>query len=194
MANKIQVSLSQSIVTLYKQGLKKLRIARELGVDTKTVRRHIALYQANSLLLPPGVSSNSLIPPPGELFPPDPAPSSNSPLLHAGELLSLPPAQAPNSLLLPPGSAGRESQCVPHQKRIEEALAAGLSAQRIYQDLITEEAFKGSYDAVKRYVRQRRGSDPQRFHRFESPPGEEAQIDFGRGAPIRNADGRMQKT
>jgi len=35
MANHIQVSLSQSIVTLYTRGWKKLRIARELGVDTR---------------------------------------------------------------------------------------------------------------------------------------------------------------
>jgi transposase len=175
MANHIQVSISQSIVTLYRQGWKKLRIARELGVDTKTVRRHIALDQANSLVLPAGNSPNSLVPPPGELVTPSPATDSNS-------------------LLLPTGTSGRESQCLPYLKRIEEALDSGLSAQRIYQDLVTDEGYHGSYDAVKRFVRKRRQVDPERFWRFESPPGEEAQIDFGRGAPIRTTEGRFQKT
>lgn len=178
MANHIQVSLSQSIVELYNRGWKKLRIARELDVDTKTVRRHIRLYKANSLLPPPGES------PVGGA-----GGDSNSLLLPAGDA----PVQNPNSLLPPAGSGGRESQCLAHKTRIEEALEAGLSAQRIYQDLVTEEAFTGGYDAVKRFARRCRRSDPQRFQRFESPPGEEAQIDFGRGAPIV-ADGRTQKT
>lgn len=189
MANKIQVSLSQNIVELYKKGWKKLRIARELGVDAKTVRRHIRIQTPNSLLPPPGDQSNSLFPPPGETAVPGASEEANSLLLPLGDLT----AAAPNSLLSPAGSAGRESQCLKHKSRIEAALETGLSAQRIYQDLVTEEAFKGGYDAVKRFVRQCRRSDPRRFQRFESPPGEEAQIDFGRGAPIV-ADGRTQKT
>ncbi len=159
MANHIQVNLSQSIVELYTRGWRKLRIARELGIDTKTVRRHIRLHQANSLLPPTGDT----------------------------------PVRPPNSLLLPAGSGGRESQCLTYKTRIEEALEAGLCAQRIYQDLVAEEAFRGGYDSVKRFVRQCRRDDPRRFQRFESLPGEEAQIDFGRGAPIV-AGGRMRKT
>ena len=41
MANRIQVTVSNSIVTLYQQGWRKLRIAHALGVDVKTVRRHV---------------------------------------------------------------------------------------------------------------------------------------------------------
>ena len=69
MANHIQVNLSQSIVELYARGWRKLRIARELGIDTKTVRRHIRLHQANSLLPPTGDTPvqppNSLLLPAG---------------------------------------------------------------------------------------------------------------------------------
>jgi transposase len=200
MANRIQVSLSQNIVELYNRGWKKLRIARKLEVDTKTVRRYIRLHTAKSLLppagnvsksplLPLGSDSKSLLPPAGDPATPAAPEESKSLLLPLGDLS----AAAPNSLLPPTGSSGRESQCLPHKARIETALEAGLSAQRIYQDLVTEEAFRGGYDAVKRFVRQCRRSDPRRFQRFESPPGEEAQIDFGRGAPIV-ADGRRQKT
>lgn len=54
MANHIQVSLNQSIVEPYTRGWWKLRIARELGIDTKTVRHHIRLHPTNSLLPPTG--------------------------------------------------------------------------------------------------------------------------------------------
>ncbi len=181
MANRIQVSLSQRIVEFYNWGWKKFRIAKELDVDTKTVRRYIRLYTAKSPLPPAGDISKSPLPPLG--------PDSNSLLLPTGVLNAV----DPNSLLPPAGSGGRESQCLPHKGRIEAALETGLSAQRIYQDLVMEEAFKGGYDAVKRFVRQCRRSDPRRFQRFESPPGEEAQIDFDLGAPIVT-DGRRLRT
>ena len=68
MANRTQVTVSDSIVRLYKQGWRKLRIARELRVDVKTVRRHIR-EAANSLLPPAGTSgadgANSILPPAG---------------------------------------------------------------------------------------------------------------------------------
>ena len=49
-------------------------------------------------------------------------------------------------------TAGRQSLCRPWQTEIEAAVSAGLSAQRIYQDLVGEHGFKGSYQAVKRFV------------------------------------------
>jgi transposase len=81
------------------------------------------------------------------------------------------------------GSApGRQSLCEPYAPLIEAAVAAGLSAQRIYQDLISERGFSGSYQAVKRFVRHLRQSQPVPFVRMEVEPGAEAQIDFGQGA------------
>ena len=41
MANRIQVSESITILELFRNGWAKLRIARELGIDVKTVRRCI---------------------------------------------------------------------------------------------------------------------------------------------------------
>jgi hypothetical protein len=40
------VAVIHSIVTLYERGWSKRRIARELGIDRETVRRHLALAQA----------------------------------------------------------------------------------------------------------------------------------------------------
>ncbi len=82
-----------------------------------------------------------------------------------------------------PGSmAGRQSLCLPWQPQIEAAVSVGLSAQRIYQDLVGDYGFSGSYQAVKRFVRPLRQTQPIPFVRMEVEPGAEAQVDFGQGA------------
>ncbi|MEI7837898.1 MAG: IS21 family transposase [Planctomycetota bacterium] len=68
----------------------------------------------------------------------------------------------------------------------------GLTAQRIYQDLVTDSGFAGSYYSVRRFVRRLGREDVLPFRRMECPPGAEAQVDFGTGAPIVNAGGRRR--
>jgi transposase len=77
---------------------------------------------------------------------------------------------------------GRQSLCQPWQPQIKAAVSVGLSAQRIYQDLVGEHGFTGSYQAVKRFVRHLRETQPIPFVRMEVEPGQEAQVDFGQGA------------
>jgi transposase len=90
---------------------------------------------------------------------------------------------APKPAIVPAGSkAGRTSQCAPLSGLIEEALLAGLSAQRIYQDLVAGHQFTGGYDSVKRFVRQLSRRVELPFRRMECAPGQELQVDFGLGA------------
>jgi len=49
---------------------------------------------------------------------------------------------------------------------------------------VTEHGFTNSYKSVKRFVRKLREKQPERVWRLECQPGEEAQVDFGLGAPI----------
>lgn len=77
---------------------------------------------------------------------------------------------------------GPESLCQPWKERIEQALEAGLSMQRIYQDLVAEEGFKGSYHAVRRLVLRLRPVVELPYRRLEVEPGQELQVDFGQGA------------
>src|SRR5436190_19539456 len=85
--------------------------------------------------------------------------------------------------ILPAGSkAGRPSQCVPWAAAIEQGLLTGLSAQRIYQDLVAGHAFTGSYDAVNRFVRRLAHRTEPPFRRMECAPGHELQVDFGQAA------------
>src|SRR2546426_9192721 len=79
-------------------------------------------------------------------------------------------------------TVGRQSLCQPWLPQIERAVSLGLSAQRIYQDLVGEHGFSGSYQAVKRFVRHLRQIQPVPFARMEVEPGAEAQVDFGQGA------------
>jgi transposase len=93
---------------------------------------------------------------------------------------------------LPAGNSGPASACDPHREAILAMVQQGLTAQRIYQDLVREHGFGHAYDSVKRYVRKLRAATPLAFRRMECSPGSEAQVDFGTGAPVVNANGRRR--
>jgi len=105
---------------------------------------------------------------------------------------AIPTAGSPESKPAIP-TAGRESQCKPFHGQIEHKLQSGLTAQRIYQDLVLESGYTGSYEAVKRYARHLRTAHPDRVYRVECLPGEEAQVDFCGGAPIQNSQTRKRR-
>jgi len=79
---------------------------------------------------------------------------------------------------------GPPSRCQPYEAVIKQKLDQSLSAQRIWQDLVGEHGFDGSYSSVKRFVRRLGASTPLPFRRMECEPGQEAQVDFGSGAWI----------
>jgi transposase len=75
---------------------------------------------------------------------------------------------------------------------IVSKIEAGLTAQRIYQDLVAEHGFAGKYHSVRRYVRRLGMTQPMPFRRLECAAGEEAQVDFGSGIPITTAMGKRR--
>jgi transposase len=104
--------------------------------------------------------------------------------------------EAPDSkpAIVPAGSKmGRTSQCAPLAAVVEHGLLDGLSAQRIYQDLVAEHGFTGAYDAVKRFVRRLAQKVEPPFRRMECAPGQELQVDFGQGAWVLD-NGKRRKT
>ena len=80
-----------------------------------------------------------------------------------------------------PGTKPRQcsSSAVFHDEIVEK-VEAGLSAKRVWQDLVEEFGYGHAYESVKRYVLklkvQRRVVTV-----LHSAPGEEAQVDFFRG-------------
>jgi transposase len=119
------------ILELHRQGLTVSAIARQLGIDRKTVRRYIA---------------RGLEPP---TYGPRPARqrSTDRFLLYLGERLAAVP---------------------------------GLTAVRLWREL-RERGYAGGYTAVKRAVRGIRPEPIAPFEvRFETAPGEQAQVDLAR--------------
>ena len=90
-----------------------------------------------------------------------------------------------------PGNSGPKSSCDPYRDEIEAKLRQGLSGQRIWQDLTLDREFAGSYSSVKRFIRRLGKSTALPFRRMETLPGQEAQVDFGRGAPVER-DGKRR--
>jgi transposase len=89
--------------------------------------------------------------------------------------------------------SGPQSQCEPLRQVIQKKLEEGLSGQRIYQDLVAAHGYSGSYYSVRRFVRRLGRSQPIPFRRLETLPGEQAQVDFGSGAPILQPDGKSRR-
>jgi len=166
--NQLKMDIQQTISTLSRSGWSQRRIAREVGIDRETVARYRRLARQSEEPKP-------AIPPAGSeaLQEPKPAilPTGSEALQEAN------PANSPSG-----SKPGRVSQCEPFKGAIEAGLDRGLSAQRIYQDLVAEQKFEGGYDSVKRYVRQLEQASPLPYRRVESEPGQEAQVDFGQGA------------
>jgi transposase len=173
--HQLKVNQQQTIVTLYQQGWSKRKIARQLGVDRSAVRRYLAATGSKPPTHPRTGSGAEISKPP--------TPRTGSEPTSDSKLPTDPPSGLPASTSVNAGSGcGPESLCQPWKERIEAALAAGLSIQRIYQDLVAEGLFSGSYDSVWRFVRKLERVLELPFRRMEVEPGAELQVDFGQGA------------
>jgi transposase len=91
----------------------------------------------------------------------------------------------PNAPTDPPALPITKSDHIrPFTKEIWHKFTAGLTGQRIYQDLVEETGFAGSYDGVKRYLRKLGRIRPEGVEHLPALPGKEAQVDFGKGALV----------
>lgn len=200
MANVLKMAMIDSIQQLHAAHWSQRRIAQTLGIDRKTVARY--LKQVADFANSPTGSEGSK----GAILPGSPAPSAG-PSDSADDVDSaadskgaIPPtgsasvSSVHHSRNSTAGPAGRKSACGPYRELIEAKLAQRLSAQRIWQDLVAEHGFQGQYDSVKRFVQRLGHATPLPFRRMECGPGEEAQVDFGTGAPVLLPNGKRKKT
>ena len=82
-------------------------------------------------------------------------------------------------------AAKSRSLCEPWRAVIVAKLELGLTAQRIYQDLVSYHGFTGHYHSVRRFIVHLGRSRALPFRRMECAAGVKAQVDFGNGMPIR---------
>lgn len=78
-----------------------------------------------------------------------------------------------------PARRGKVSTMEPWRDEIEALLKQGLGPKLIFEKLSERPDFAGSKSAVWRLTRKLRPAKPQATVRVETPPGEEAQVDFG---------------
>jgi transposase len=215
MANELKMAIIESILQLHALRWSARRIARQLGIDRGTVGKHLrrALYGPKPAISPAGSdgSKPATNPPAPGGSPSDDghadsaaaAASSKSAISPSGSegdsgcssrRILPPPAQAAAAGSPFTAKPGRPSECERFESLILEKLQQELSAQRIYQDLSTEHGFTGSYDSVKRFARRLGRKRELPMRRMECAAGEEAQVDFGSGAPVIGADGKRRKT
>lgn len=163
MANILEVSMQNSIITLHEKGWSNRRISRELGVHRRTVSRYINRELA--------LSSKCTI------------------SITGSECLES--SKCTNSII--GSLRGRRSECEAYRDAIQKGLAGALTARRIHQDLVSNDGFTFSYQSVQRFVRKLEENFPVPFRRMECGPGEEVQVDFGSAAPLESSDGKRRR-
>lgn len=187
MSNLLRVAMIDLILSLHRQGLSQRRIARELGVNRETVARCLSRAKAapNPANAPPGSMAGEAESKPANAPPGSVAPDT------AIDQGALPLGPTPDNTSR---RRGRTSECERWRDIIQSMCDLGLSAQRIYQDLSTEHNFTGTYYSIRRFVRRLVPTHELPFRRLECGPGDEAQVDFGRGARIVGPDAKRRKT
>jgi transposase len=156
------------VETLLHSGASHREIERRTGVDRKTIRRYAAAADAPNSSTP----ATGSVGPDGQTPPPRPP-------AHAK-------ADATSRRATP-------SACEPHRTWIEAQVQLGRNAVSIYQELVDGSGFTHHYNSVKRFVATLRQRAPERFDVLEFLPGEEAQVDYGLGAPTLVKPGRYQR-
>jgi len=91
---------------------------------------------------------------------------------------------------------GSGSSCEPWREQIEEAIAARRNAMSIWQQLVDQHGYSGSYQSVRRFVRQLTGETAaEACAVIETAPGEEAQVDYGNGPMVLDPQsGKYRRT
>jgi transposase len=213
MSNVLNEEKRQQVIALGRLGWSLRRIEQETGVRRETASAY--LKTAGIAVRLPGAW--------GRRGPAKPANEVTTGLISA-ELPELKPNPNPNPKTLPnkgksnteeskPAnevttgsgvelSVGSEkpkltpSLCEPFREAIEMGLSRGRNAMAIWQDLAADYGFRGGYGSVKRFVRKLQGNQPVEARAvIFTPPGEEAQVDYGTGPMVRDPkSGKYRRT
>jgi transposase len=184
MANVLSNEKRHQVLVLGRLGWPLRRIEEETGVRRET---------ASAYLKAAGVSVRK----PGKWGhgPPKPAKDpSTDPEAKPAKEVSTDSGSQPWPA--EPGRCPASSACEPFREFILGEIAKGRNAMAIWQDLVDDFGFKARYASVKRFVRSVRGKvAPEACGVIVTPPGEEAQVDYGEGPMVRHPEtGKYRRT
>jgi transposase len=172
MANFLSDALKQQVIALGRLGWTLRHIEAATGVRRETASAY--LKAAGLAVRPPGRWGHP----------------SAKPAIEVSTDPGLPPAAAEPCLPTwepRPQRAPTASACVPYRELIELALARGRNAMAIWRDLVDDHGFPARYASVRRFVATLRGQHASEAHPIiVTPPGEEAQVDYGTGPMVRH--------
>jgi transposase/5S rRNA maturation endonuclease (ribonuclease M5) len=174
--NVLKPALQSTVKTLLSREISQREINRKTGIDRKTIRRYARSYDLT------GAQETEF----------SKSPTSDRVATGSGG----PAGQNPPPW--PPASEGKipkhaRSACEPHREWIEAQVGLGRNAMALYQDLVEQFGFAHRYNSVKRFVRHLKKKDPQQYDRLEFLMGEEAQVDYGQGAPTLHPSGKYRR-
>ncbi|PYN91835.1 MAG: IS21 family transposase [Candidatus Rokuibacteriota bacterium] len=90
--------------------------------------------------------------------------------------------------------AHEQSLVEPWRERVLALHERGVEGQAIWQLLVEEHGFTGSYSSVKRFLRRLAPGRSRATLRLEVSPGEEAQVDFGYAGQLLDPEsGRVRR-
>ena len=195
MSNVLSEEKKQQVIALGKLGWPLRRIEQATGVRRETAGTY--LKAAGIAVRPPGSwGRRAPAKPANEVTPDSGADRTLARLANSKPANEVTPdfGQQIRPLV---GKQGRAvGTCEPYREFIEQGLDRGRNAKAIWQDLVSDHGFPSSYQAVKRFVRKHHGSHrPQPVGIILTAAGEEAQVDYGTGPMVRDAQsGKYRRT
>ncbi len=139
------------------------RIAQDLDMARNTVRRYAANAQASGVL-PLGDDD-------------------------FGDL-----AELAKKVGWPVGSGRvRPSLVDPFAPVVKQLAEQAVEAKAIWQILCKDHGFSGSYQSVRRFIQRTASPSDDAVCRIETPPGEQAQVDFGYAGTVLGIDGKQRR-
>ncbi len=166
--NQLKMSQQQSIITLWQHGWSFRRIARELQLRRETVSKYVRQHEAEVSKPAKVLTGSTAAAEPKADIPltgSEPVPEQNRPFRSPGVW------RLAGRVCVSRGGRSLSRRC----RRV-------CPPSGFIRTWWADISLTGSYDAVKRFVRQLRQTQPVPFVRMEVEPGLEAQVDFGLGA------------
>ena len=202
MSNVLSTEKKQQVIALGRLGWPLRRIERATGVRRETAGAY--LRAAGIAVRPPGGWGKRAPSKPANGVTPD-SEAMEASLAGLSEPEISKPANGVttdsggldlSNLDLPAPEPPSASACAPYREIIELSLGRGRNAMAIWQDLVSDQRFSGSYQSMKRFVRKLRGSQrPGAVGIIQTKAGEEGQVDYGDGPMVRHPEtGKYRRT